>query len=281
MRRLSCAFLGVLAVVLPIPAIAAQITVTPSNIGPGYVNAWVNVVGPLAGSCPIGFLCFTNDATITITPCPVGVTCSGGSYTFTFTPGEPVPVTLVAGINYSFTGTWLQKFGYAAGSPCSYTCTLGGALPPLNLTAPGDDARPYWDVIPVSATPEAIVVSATLKNHVTANCGAWSCRRYDTLLEVSPCVVDIEGQGSRCNGAGTTVYYASYWNNSSPTFLVTLSPGIEYTFAGNVFVEGMGASCVPSGGCTARAYMVPKTFSPEVATRNSTWGRVKALYREP
>jgi len=268
----------VLSAALSAPASAAHFTISKSPwTGSDGERATLKVV-PDPYDCGTSG-CYNEYTDIRVSPCPPGQPCHDGVYTFRYVKGMYTSFYLLIldfNTTYEFMGHWHKDIGISYGGTCHYQCSFDQEVDAATYTTGPMPMIGHWDIS---------------IDHDRSN--------VDTVW-VNASLVGADMEANPC-GAGTCFYHR-FWMTADPlplyphldptfgygsplsTIQVALSPGVTYTFGGQMQTfcsgRGMGSDvCNVTLGDVIMELDATEFTATPVAVEHSTWGRIKSLYR--
>jgi hypothetical protein len=244
-------------------------------------------------SCTIGPFpyCVRAIGSARVVPCPPGQSCPNGWYSFPVNDGSGTDLVLDFGTTYHFTGSWNIDTGPRVNNVCTYNCSQAIPIPAATYSTPSRDDMGEWIVTPVETAGDNVWVDLDLQSdYVDFNPCFSACRSTQTYVEVTPCPLAARrltnGQPSdlpfECSN-GTASFLLFALATPDPPLQLLFAPG-DYEIDASWRVFHMQRE--QGGACTEQAcqfYAHPNNveFSTStLAVEKTTWGRVKAMYRE-
>ena len=278
-------FLGL--VCLPTLASADQFTITVQSLDVSSATVRVAPPTPSYGPCPL-LPCVRATCYGTVSPCPPGRICNGGSSPFTIFTSELM--TLEYGVSYTFTGYWEAERGDRVNNTCTFSCLH---VDPIETTSfdVGEAAEGTWVVTPVEVSGANTWVEVDNQPDSPGACTG-SCPHISVNMTIAPWPIEaqvfVNGQWFEQTLIRSPAGYATIGTGfpglgTLPLFRLLLAPG-NYVIAGETFTmfrrrDNAGDPC-GEDHCSMTGLYGPTSFNPAtLAVVPTTWGRVKALYR--
>jgi len=207
--------------------------------------------------------------------------------TFTYPPGfQNTPEFVVPyGETWEFTGYFERSWGWPVDENCYVDCVKRRDATPYTFDAVSRMDAGHWEITPLSETPDTLYATAKIVSnywHYDARFG--KCPDFYYSMIVRPCVAGVWlGQqwipSFQCSN-GESIW-VSHQNSNDREFVIAFPRGPEYQIEGRVSINYLNNSCE----WDVYSFIIalgPVTFSTKsVATRQATWGQIKALYRAP
>lgn len=280
-RRLAPVLFGLLSIAAPAAA-DFDIKLKSFVVDGAYVSISPVVVslGPCAG-----YTCTRYRHYVTIEPCPPDGVCT---YDFEYS----LNLKLAYGTSYRITGYSVVQAGPLQGT-CTFPCQYTTPTTSTTYDVVARDETGNWTLTPVEHSGSNVWVElGVVSDFIDYSPCSRACWESDVQIIVSPCPLaaryylpnrtdPIDLPVNCIDGAATFVL--GYLRSPDPPLEFLLAPG-DYDFDGHFatlfFLPEHGGGCAEACAYFS-VYPPPAEYSTDpLAVRTTTWGRVKALYRE-
>jgi hypothetical protein len=229
-----------------------------------------------------------------VEPCPLDQSCLEGVL-FQFSFRDDIggyQMKLAYGTTYRFSGYWITRLGTRVNNVCNSICDNTSPIPETTYNVIPHDQVGEWVMTPIGTSGSNVWVDVGLvSDYSNYSPCFYNCWRTATHIMLSPCPLEARyyppNQTDPVNlpvqcvdGVATIVL--DYLTTPDPPLEVLLAPGtyqVEGRWSTTFFSVEMGGGCVQLN-CSFTAHLEPAEFTTApLAVRETTWGQIKALYK--